>query len=137
LAPPGEEFGQQAKNNKKKKDRKKDRKKERKTEREKERKKKKNTYKQVAGDNLQDLGLQAGSASKDLLQYGDQDMAERGADETAIDGHFRDTGGKVVAMLVLVVCDPGCQDLLQTSKRTRSEHLGAQRVGLKLLEIGL
>jgi len=64
-------------------------------------------------------------------------MAKRGGDERAINGHLWDARSEVVAVLVLVMGNPGCEEFLQTSECARRQHLGAHRVGLKLLEISL
>lgn len=95
------------------------------------------TYYQVADDNLQDLRAQAGAASKGLLQGPDEEVAEGRADEGAVGGHLRYTRGEVVAMLVAVLGEEGCNQLLGTGESTSSEHLGAQRVLLELLDVGL
>lgn len=63
-------------------------------------------YDQVAGEDLQDLGLKTGPASKGFLQDVDEDVAERSADKGTIEGHLGDTRSKVVAILVAVLCDP-------------------------------
>jgi hypothetical protein len=42
-----------------------------------------------------------------------------------------------VAVLATVVCNPRGEELLQTRQGAGCEHLGAQRVLLQLLEIGL
>lgn len=64
------------------------------------------TYHQVADKNLENLGLQAGSASEQALQDIDEDVAQGSADKGAIDGHLRNACGEVVAILVPVLCDP-------------------------------
>lgn len=64
------------------------------------------TYNQVAKDDLHDLGLQTRSASKDLLQKPDQEVAKRRADKSTIRCHFGNAGGEVVAMLVAVLGEP-------------------------------
>ena len=63
-------------------------------------------YDQVAGEDLQDLGLETGPASKGFLQNVDEDVAERSADKGTIESHLGDTRSKVVAILVAVLCDP-------------------------------
>lgn len=94
-------------------------------------------YDQVAEENLQDLGLDAGAALEQLLQDADEDVAERGGDQGAVDGHLGHARGEVVAALAAVVGDPRGQELLQARQRARGEHLGAQRVALQLLEVRL
>jgi hypothetical protein len=42
-----------------------------------------------------------------------------------------------MAMLALIVRQPGSQQLLQRRECSRGQHLGAQRVRLQLFEIGL
>lgn len=94
-------------------------------------------YDQVANENLEDLGLEAGATGEDLLKNADQNVAQRRADEHAVERHLGDARAKVVAMLADIVGDPGGQQLLQTRQHTGGEHLGAQRVGLELAEVGL
>lgn len=95
------------------------------------------TYDQVADQDLEDLGLQAGAAGEDALQDADEDMAEGRGNEHAVQGHLRDAGGEVVAVLADIVGQEGGEQLLKTREHTRGEHLGAQRVVLELLEVGL
>lgn len=64
-------------------------------------------------------------------------MAQRGGDEHAIEGHLRDARAEVVAVLANIVSEPGGEQFLHTGEDTGGEHLGAQRVLLQLLEIGL
>ncbi len=64
-------------------------------------------------------------------------MTQRRTDEGAVDGHLWHSRADVVAMFAFVVRNPGGQDFLQGSKTAGCEHLGAQRVTLKLLEVGL
>ena len=64
-------------------------------------------------------------------------MAQRRADESAVGGHLRHPRAEVVAVLALVVRDPRREHLLQRGEAAGREHLGAQRVALQLLEIGL
>ena len=59
-----------------------------------------------------------------LLKDLDQEMAERGANESTVDGHLGDARGEVVAMYVAVLGDPGGEDLLQSRQSARGEHLG-------------
>lgn len=92
---------------------------------------------QVADEDLQDLGLEAGAAGKDLLQDADEEVAERGADEHAVEEHLGDAGAEVVAVFADVVGDPGGEELLEAGEDAGGEHLGAQRVGLQMLEIEL
>lgn len=42
-----------------------------------------------------------------------------------------------MAIFILVMRDPRCEELLGTGKGPRGQHLGAQWVGLELLEVGL
>jgi hypothetical protein len=42
-----------------------------------------------------------------------------------------------VALLAAVMGDPRSEELLQREKRAGGEHLGAERVGLELLEVCL
>ena len=64
------------------------------------------TYNQVAEENLQDLGSQTGAAAKDLLQNPDQEVAQRRADKGAVGGHLGHARCKVVAVLVAVLGQP-------------------------------
>ena len=70
------------------------------------------TYHQVANNDLEDLGPQTGPACKQLLENADQDMAQRGADESTVRSHLRDSRSEVVAMLVPVLCNPRCKEFL-------------------------
>ena len=94
-------------------------------------------YNQVADENLQDLGLEALATAEDLLEDADKDVAERGADEGAVQGHLGDARGEVVAVLAPVMGNPRGEELLQAGQGARGEHLGAQRVLLQLLQVGL
>lgn len=96
-----------------------------------------NTYDQVADEDLEDLGLETGATSEDLLENADEDMAQRGGNEHAVERHLRDARAEVVAVLADIVSEPRSEKFLQTGEHTRSEHLSAQRVLLQLLEIGL
>lgn len=95
------------------------------------------THNQIADENLQNLGLQALAPLEDLLEKTNQDVAEGCADQCTVDGHLGDARGEVMARLAPVVRDPRREELLETGEGARSEHLGAQRVALELLEIGL
>lgn len=95
------------------------------------------TYNQVANQNLEDLGLEAGAAGKDLLKNADQNVAERRADEHAVERHLGNAGAEVVAMLSDIMGDPRGEQFLQTRQHTGGEHLGAQWVGLELAKVGL
>lgn len=95
------------------------------------------TYNQIADENLHNLGLEAGAAGEHALQDVDQDMAKGGADESTVDSHLGDARGEVMAMLVPVLCDPRGEELLQGGESARGQHLGAQRIGLQLLDVGL
>jgi hypothetical protein len=94
-------------------------------------------YNQVADEDLHDLGLQALAAPEHFLQDADEDVAERRTDKGAVDGHFGDARGEVVAVLAAVMGNPRGKKLLQTREGARGEHFGAQRVLLQLLEVGL
>jgi len=63
-------------------------------------------YDKVGNDDLENLRLQAGPASERLLEEGNHNMAERCADERAVDGHLGHTASEVVSRLVAVLCDP-------------------------------
>ena len=79
-------------------------------------------YNQVTGEDLQDLGLRAGSASKGALQNVDEDVSKGSANKGTVEGHLGHTRGEVVAILVPVLCDPGSEDLLGTRERARGDH---------------
>lgn len=64
-------------------------------------------------------------------------MAQRGGNEHAVKGHLRDARAEVVAVLSDIVSEPGGEQFLDTREHTGGEHLGAQRVVLQLLEVGL
>ena len=95
------------------------------------------TYDQIAEDDLEDLGCQAGPSCKQSLKNVDQDVAEGGADEQAVRGHLWYSRGEVMAVLVAIFGDPGREQFLKSGQRSRRQHLCAQRVGLQLLEVGL
>jgi hypothetical protein len=94
-------------------------------------------YNQVADEDLHNLGLETLAPAEHLLQDADEDVAERGADEGAVDGHLGHARREVVALLAPVVGDPRGEELLQAGEGARGEHLGAQRVLLELLQVGL
>ena len=94
------------------------------------------TYNEVADDNLHNLGLQTGTATEGQLQQPDKKMAQRGADKGAIGGHLGHTRGEVVAMLVTILGEEGRDELLGAGEGAGGEHLGAQRVVLDLLDVG-
>lgn len=95
------------------------------------------TYHKVAEDDLQDLGLERSAAVEDLLHEPDENVAHGGADQGAIGSHLGDTASEVVAVLVAVLGEPRGHELLKTSEGTSSQHLGAEGVGLELLDVGL
>lgn len=64
-------------------------------------------------------------------------MTQRRTDESTVDSHLGYSASKVVAIPVLIMGNPGGEELLQTRQSTGCEHLGSQRVGLKLLEVCL
>lgn len=96
-----------------------------------------NTYDQVADEDLEDLRLQAGATSEDLLEDADEDVTQGRGDEHAVQRHLGDARAEVVAVLADIMGEPRGQQLLQTGEHTGGEHLGAQRVVLQLLEVGL
>lgn len=95
------------------------------------------TYDKVAEDDLQNLGLERSAAVEDLLHEPDENVAHGCADQSAICRHLRDSAGEVVAVLVAILSQPRGDKLLKACQRTSSEHLGAERVGLELLDVGL
>lgn len=64
-------------------------------------------------------------------------MAQRRANQSTVRGHLGNARSKVIAMLVAILGEPRSNELLSSSERARREHLGAQRVGLELLDVGL
>ena len=94
-------------------------------------------YEKVANEDLQDLGLQTRAAGKDLLQDADEEMAQRGGDEHAVQGHLGHAMAEIVAVLADIVGDPGREEFLQGREDTRGQHLGAQRVRLQLAQVKL
>lgn len=94
-------------------------------------------YDQIADENLHDLSFEALAPAEDLLEYADKNMAKRGTDEGAVEGHLGNARGEVVTALAPVMSDPRGEELLQTREGARGQHLGAQRVLLQLLEVGL
>lgn len=95
------------------------------------------TYDQIADQDLQDLSLQAGPASEDLLKNANEEVAERGADEHAIEDHLGHARTEVMAVLADIVGDPRGDEFLRPREHTGSEHLSAQRVRLQLLQVHL
>lgn len=63
-------------------------------------------YNQVADEDLQNLSLETLASSEDFLQQTDENVAERGADEGAVQGHLGHTRGEVVAVLAAIMGDP-------------------------------
>lgn len=96
-----------------------------------------NTHHQVGHNDLQDLGLQACPACKELLQDGDHDMSQRRADKGTVDCHLGHAAREVVAMLITVLRNPRGQELLERAERAGCDHLRAQRVLLELLQVPL
>jgi hypothetical protein len=96
-----------------------------------------NTYDQVADEDLENLGLQASAASEDLLEDADEDVTQGRGNEHAVQRHLGDARAEVVAVLADIMGEPRGQQLLQTREHTGGEHLGAQRVVLQLLQVGL
>jgi hypothetical protein len=99
--------------------------------------KKSATHDKIADENLQDLGAQALAAGERLLQQANQNMAQRRADEGAVDGHLGHAPRQVVAVWAAVVRQPRRQHLLQRRQRSRCQHLRAQRVRLQLRHVCL
>lgn len=64
-------------------------------------------------------------------------MAERSGNEHAVEDHLRHTRAKVMAVFADIMGDPRSDKLLGTRENTGSEHLGTERVRLKLLEVHL
>lgn len=64
-------------------------------------------------------------------------MADGSGDEGTVGGHLGHARGEVVAVLVAVLGEEGSEKLLDTVEGTGREHLGAERVRLELLNVGL
>lgn len=64
-------------------------------------------------------------------------MAQGSADQGTVGGHLGHARGEVVAMLVAVLGQPRGEELLGAGEGSGRQHLGAQRVRLELLDIGL
>jgi hypothetical protein len=64
-------------------------------------------------------------------------MSQRRANKGTVHSHFGHARGEVVTILVLVMRNPRCEELLGARKGTGSQHLGAQWVVLELLKVGL
>ena len=94
-------------------------------------------HNQIANENLENLGLEARPAAEDFLQQSDEDVAERSADEGAVNGHLGDAGSEVIARLAPVVGNPRREKLLEAREGSRRKHLGAQRVLLEVFEVDL
>jgi len=58
-------------------------------------------------------------------------------DKHAVQGHLRDARAEIVTVLADIMSEPRGEQFLHTREHTRGEHLGAQRVVLQLLEVGL
>jgi hypothetical protein len=86
------------------------------------------TYHQVADNDLHNLGLQASTAGKDLLEKVDEDVADGSSNQGTVGSHLGHSRGKVVAMLVAVLGEERSEELLNTVESTGCEHLGAERV---------
>lgn len=95
------------------------------------------TYNQVADKDLENLGAQARPAFEDLLQQVDQKRAEGRADESTIGSHLGHTRREVVTILVAVLGQEGCNELLCSGQRASGQHLGAEGVLFELLDVGL
>ena len=64
-------------------------------------------------------------------------MAQGSADEGAVCGHLGHARREVVAVLVAVLGQPRSKQLLAAGEGAGREHLGAQRMVLQLLDVGL
>lgn len=94
-------------------------------------------YQKIGDDDLHDLGLQARPASEGLLEEGNHHMAQRRANECAVDRHLGHTACEVVAALVTVFRNPRGEELLKGGEGTGCEHLRLQGVLLELLQVPL
>lgn len=95
------------------------------------------TYDQVAGEDLEDLSLQAGATSKDFLEDADEQVAQRRTDEHAVQGHLGHPSAEVMPMFADIVRNPRSQDFLEAGKKTGCQHLRAQRIRLQLTQVEL
>lgn len=95
------------------------------------------TYDQVAGKDLQHLGLQAGATREDLLKDANEQVAQRRTDKHAVESHLRHTRAEVVAVLANIIGDPRSDEFLQTGQHTGCQHLRAQRVQLQFTQVEL
>lgn len=64
------------------------------------------TYDQIANKNLHDLRRQTRPPGKHPLQYTDQEMAQRRADESAVHCHLGHSRVDVMAGWTNIFCDP-------------------------------
>lgn len=64
-------------------------------------------------------------------------MAQRRADEGSVCGHLGYARREVVAMLIAVLCEPRGNEFLSAGQGAGGQHLGAQRVRLQLVDVGL
>lgn len=64
------------------------------------------TYNEIADNNLHNLGLEAGSATEDLLQKPDEKVTKWCTDKGAVRCHLGNTRGEVVAMLIAILGEP-------------------------------
>lgn len=95
------------------------------------------TYHKVAENDLEDLGLERGAALEERLHDPNKNVAHGSANQSTVGSHLGHARGEVVAVLVAVLGEERGQELLDTGQGTGSQHLGAERVGLELLDVGL
>ena len=72
------------------------------------------TYDQIADENLHNLRRQARPPGEHPLQYADQEVAQRRADEGAVHCHLGHAGVDVMAGRTDIFRDPRGQDFLQS-----------------------
>ncbi len=65
-----------------------------------------NTHYQVANNDLQNLRFQTCPASKHLLENADKNVTQRCANESTVDGHFRNARTKVMSILGTIMGNP-------------------------------
>ena len=70
------------------------------------------THNQIADENLQYLCLKTCPPREQLLQYMNQEVSQRRANERAIDSHLRHTRADVVSIFGDILGNPGRKDFL-------------------------
>jgi len=91
----------------------------------------------VADQYLRQLALARGATGERLLEQGHENVTERSGNQSTIDGHLRHARGEIGSLLVAITGVNRREDFLEGGKGTRGEHLGPQRIMLKLGEVKL